>query len=77
MHLMDYRSRKESNDLYAIITQRQSERKGRLDSMFSSLVSKYGGASMAEPSEEEFEAARAKVESRKASNSSKKKKKLK
>lgn len=76
MYLLNYRSKKESNDLYAIITQRQSERKGRLDSMFSSLVSKYGGAPMAEPSEEEFEAARSKVESRKASNSSKKKKKL-
>ncbi|KAK1397754.1 Chaperone protein dnaJ 6 [Heracleum sosnowskyi] len=68
------KAKKESNDLYAIITQRQSERKGRLDSMFSSLISKYGGAPTAEPSEEEFEAVRARVESRKASNSSKKKK---
>ncbi|KAL1815213.1 hypothetical protein DCAR_0519458 [Daucus carota subsp. sativus] len=70
------KSKKESSDLYAIIAQRQSERKGRLDSMFSSVISKYGGARIAEPSEEEFEAAQAKVDSRKASKSSKKKKKL-
>lgn len=76
MHSPDYRSKKESSDLYAIIAQRQSERKGRLDSMFSSVISKYGGARIAEPSEEEFEAAQAKVDSRKASKSSKKKKKL-
>lgn len=76
MHSLDYRSKKESDDLYAIITQRQSERKGRLDSMFSSLISKYGGNPVAEPSEEEFQAVQAKVESRKASKSSKRKKKL-
>ncbi|KAL7585314.1 hypothetical protein Lser_V15G42522 [Lactuca serriola] len=63
------KSKKESNDLYAIISQRQSERKGRLDSMFSSLVSKYGGGQPSEePSEEEFEAAREKLEKRKGNN---------
>lgn len=66
------RPKKESDDLYAIISQRQSERKGRLDSMFSSLVSKYGGGEpSAEPTEEEFEAAREKLKKRKASKKSK------
>ncbi|KAK1386648.1 Chaperone protein dnaJ 6 [Heracleum sosnowskyi] len=67
------KAKKESDDLYAIIAQRQSERKGQVNSMFSSLMSKYGGDRMVEPSEEEFEAAKAKVESRKASKSSKRK----
>ncbi|KAK7392850.1 hypothetical protein VNO78_21300 [Psophocarpus tetragonolobus] len=42
------------------------ERKDRLrfDSMFSSLISKYGGVQMQEPSEEEFEAAQRKMENR-------------
>lgn len=61
------KSRKESDDLYAIISQRQSERKGRVDAMFSNLVSKYGGQSSSEPTEEEFEAAREKLNKRKAS----------
>lgn len=60
------RSKKKSEDLYAIISQRQNERRGKMSSMFSSLISKYGGdPSAAEPSEEEFEAARTKIESRK------------
>ncbi|XP_022744672.1 chaperone protein dnaJ 6-like isoform X3 [Durio zibethinus] len=68
------RSIKQSeSDLFASISQRRSERKDRFDSMFSSLVSKYGGNADAEPTEEEFEAARRKVESRKASNKSKRK----
>ncbi|KAK8490196.1 hypothetical protein V6N13_126046 [Hibiscus sabdariffa] len=61
------------SDLFAIISQRRNERKGRFDSMFSSLVSKYGGNADSEPTEEEFEAAQRKVESRKASNKSKRK----
>ncbi|KAL4571655.1 hypothetical protein LXL04_018418 [Taraxacum kok-saghyz] len=67
-------SKKESDDLYAIISQRQSERKGRLDAMFSSLVGKYGGerGESSEPTEEEFEAARVKLEKRKSSKKSKK-----
>ncbi|XVF07297.1 hypothetical protein REPUB_Repub06bG0125900 [Reevesia pubescens] len=60
-------------DLFAIISQRQSERKDRFDSMFSSLVSKYGANADSEPTEEEFEAVQRKVESRKASNKSKQK----
>ncbi|KAL0383585.1 UNVERIFIED_CONTAM: Chaperone protein dnaJ 6 [Sesamum calycinum] len=59
------KSKKDSEDLYAIIAQRQNERRGKIDSMFSSLVKKYGGGeSVPEPSEEEFEAARRKLESR-------------
>ncbi|KAK6149184.1 hypothetical protein DH2020_016709 [Rehmannia glutinosa] len=62
------KSKKNSEDLYAIIAQRQTERKGKIDSMFSSLVQKYGGGeSVPEPSEEEFEAARRKLESRRTS----------
>ncbi|KAJ9565503.1 hypothetical protein OSB04_001469 [Centaurea solstitialis] len=64
--------KKESDDLYAIISQRQLERKGRLDSMFSSLVSKYGGGQpSSEPTEEEFEAARQNLEKRKGSRKTK------
>lgn len=61
------RSKKDSEDLYAIIAQRQNERKGRIDSMFSSLVQKYGGETVPEPSEEEFEATRIKLERRRTS----------
>lgn len=67
-------SKKEEADLLAVITQRRSERKDRFDSMFSSMVSKYGGGkATAEPSEEEFEAARKKIDNRKASKKSKQK----
>ncbi|KAL3533851.1 hypothetical protein ACH5RR_007372 [Cinchona calisaya] len=59
------KGKKDSEDLYAIISQRQNERRGKINSMLSSLVSKYGGGP--EPSEEEFEAARQKLESRKKS----------
>ncbi|KAL0428573.1 UNVERIFIED_CONTAM: Chaperone protein dnaJ 6 [Sesamum latifolium] len=59
---------KKNSDLYAIIAQRQNERRGKVDAMFSSLVQKYGGGEAApEPSEEEFEATRRKLESRRAS----------
>ncbi|XP_061373706.1 chaperone protein dnaJ 6-like [Gastrolobium bilobum] len=58
-------------DLYAIITQRLNDRKDQFDSMFSSLVSKYGGGDMPEPSEEEFEAAQRKLESGRSSKKSK------
>ncbi|EPS66592.1 hypothetical protein M569_08183, partial [Genlisea aurea] len=58
-----------SSDLFAVIAERQKERKGKIDSMFSSLVQKYGGGGGAipEPSEEEFEAARRKLEKRQTS----------
>ncbi|XP_050226820.1 chaperone protein dnaJ 6-like [Mercurialis annua] len=59
-------------DLLAIISQRQSERKDRLDSMFSTLISKYGGSSAnPEPSEEEFEAIQKKIKRRSSSKKSK------
>ncbi|GMI64742.1 hypothetical protein like AT3G12170 [Hibiscus trionum] len=64
-------TKQSESDLLAIISQRRSERKDGFDSMFSSLVSKYGGNADYEPNEEEFEAARRKVESRKGSNKSK------
>ncbi|GAV63911.1 DnaJ domain-containing protein [Cephalotus follicularis] len=60
-------------DLYAIVSKRQSERKDRFDSMFSSMVSKYGGKAGSEPTEEEFEAARKKLESHGTSRKSKRK----
>lgn len=60
-----YREKNNSEDLYAIISQRQNERRGNINSILSSLVTKYGGGP--EPNEEEFEAARQKLESRKTS----------
>ncbi|KAI3938189.1 hypothetical protein MKX01_009551 [Papaver californicum] len=57
--------KKESENLLAVITQRRSQRKEQFDSMFSSIVSRYSGSKSesAEPSEEEFEAARKRLES--------------
>ncbi|XP_010464964.1 PREDICTED: chaperone protein dnaJ 6 [Camelina sativa] len=61
-------------DLYAMISQRRDERKEKFDTMFSSLVSRYGSSSAdSEPNEEEFEAAQRKVESRRSSKKSRKK----
>ncbi|CAJ1910470.1 unnamed protein product [Sphenostylis stenocarpa] len=66
------KSNKQSEaDLYTMIAQRRNERKGQFDSMFSSLVSKYGGGDMPEPSEEEFEATRRKLETGRSSKKSK------
>ncbi|KAK1282937.1 Chaperone protein dnaJ 6 [Acorus calamus] len=63
------RRRKKSNkqaetDIVAVISERQSQRKDRFDSMFSSMISKYGGGNAApeEPTEEEFERARKRLE---------------
>ncbi|KAJ0263877.1 Chaperone DnaJ-domain superfamily protein [Hirschfeldia incana] len=61
-------------DLYAMISQRRDSRKEKFDTMFSSLVSRYGGNADSEPNEEEFEAAKRKLESQRSSSSSKKKK---
>lgn len=66
-------NKKSESDLYAMISQRRDERKDRFDSMFSSLISKYGGGQMPEPSEEEFEATKRKLESRRPSKKSKRK----
>ncbi|KAL5545564.1 hypothetical protein UlMin_005251 [Ulmus minor] len=61
------------SDLYAMISQRRNERKDKFESMFSSLVSKYGGgAGSSEPSEEEFEATQKKLESRRRPHKPKK-----
>lgn len=69
-----FRSNKQSDtDLYAIIAQRRNERKGQFESMFSTLVSKYGGGDTPEPTEEEFEAAQRKLENRRSSKKSKRK----
>ncbi|XP_058724007.1 chaperone protein dnaJ 6-like [Vicia villosa] len=70
-------NKKPETDLYAIISKRQNERKGQLDSMFSSLISKYGGDHVPEPSEEEFEATRRKIESRREMESRRSSKKAK
>ncbi|XP_057982439.1 chaperone protein dnaJ 6 [Malania oleifera] len=69
------KSKKQSDaDLFAVISQRRSERKDRFDSLFSSLVSKYGGGGQAsEPTEEEFEATQKKLDSRKATKKSRRK----
>ncbi|XP_058740420.1 chaperone protein dnaJ 6-like [Vicia villosa] len=66
------KSNKQSEtDLFAVISQRRNERKGQFDSMFSSLVSKYGGDDMQEPSEEEFAAAQKKLEKGRSSKTPK------
>ncbi|XP_016205958.1 chaperone protein dnaJ 6 [Arachis ipaensis] len=64
-------SKKPETDLYAMIAQRQNQRKDRFDSLFSSLASKYGGGDMPEPSEEEFEAAQRKLDSGRSSKKAK------
>ncbi|CAH2053932.1 unnamed protein product [Thlaspi arvense] len=57
-------------DLYALISQRRDERKEKFDTMFSSLVSRYGSNADSEPNEEEFEAAKRKLESGRSSKKS-------
>ncbi|XP_023636888.1 chaperone protein dnaJ 6 isoform X1 [Capsella rubella] len=65
------RSAKSSEtDLCLLIAQRRDARKGKVDSMFSSLISRYGGNAEAEPTEEEFEAAQRRIESRRPSKKS-------
>uniref|UniRef100_A0A5B7BUS8 Putative chaperone protein dnaJ 6 n=1 Tax=Davidia involucrata TaxID=16924 RepID=A0A5B7BUS8_DAVIN len=59
-------NRKPEADLLAVISKRRSARKEHFNSLFSSLASKYsGGEAFPEPTEEEFEAARKKLEKRK------------
>ncbi|XP_043690751.1 chaperone protein dnaJ 6-like isoform X2 [Telopea speciosissima] len=61
-------------DLFSVISQRRSQRKEQFDSMFSSLVAKYnGGPSNPEPTEEEFEAAKERIESRKSTKKARRK----
>lgn len=68
------KSKKSDSDLYAIISQRRTERKDRFDSMFNSLVEKFGGqgTSESEPTEEEFAAAQKKLENKLSSKKSRK-----
>ncbi|KAL1196877.1 Chaperone protein dnaJ 6 [Cardamine amara subsp. amara] len=57
-------------DLCMLIAQRRDERKGKVDSLFSSLISRYGGNAEAEPTEKEFEAAQKRIDNRKPSKKS-------
>ncbi|XP_010257272.1 PREDICTED: chaperone protein dnaJ 6 [Nelumbo nucifera] len=60
------------SSLLAVISQRRSQRKEQFDSMFSSLLAKYGDSTLhSEPTDEEFEAARKKVESRRQTKNAK------
>ncbi|ONK81823.1 uncharacterized protein A4U43_C01F33230 [Asparagus officinalis] len=54
--------KKEETDLVAVITQRRSERKDKFDSILSSIVAKCNGEAIPEPSEEEFQKARERIE---------------
>ncbi|XP_021724075.1 chaperone protein dnaJ 6-like [Chenopodium quinoa] len=65
--------KKSDSDLFAIISQRRTERKDRFDSMFSSMVERYGGQCSSEPTEEEFEAAQKKLEKKLSSKKCRKK----
>ncbi|XP_077210043.1 chaperone DnaJ-domain superfamily protein [Tasmannia lanceolata] len=58
------KSNKQSEtDLVAVISQRRSQRKEQFESMFSALEKKYSGSKSAmEPTEEEFEATRSRLE---------------
>ncbi|KAA8549727.1 hypothetical protein F0562_001255 [Nyssa sinensis] len=59
-------NKKPEADLLAVISKCRSARKEHFDSLFSSLVANYSeGESFPEPTEEEFEAARKKLERRK------------
>ncbi|KAH9624897.1 hypothetical protein KSS87_017000 [Heliosperma pusillum] len=63
-------SKNSDSDLFAIISQRKNDRKDKFDSMFNSMIAKYGGQSSSEPTEEEFEAIQKKMESRRSSKKS-------
>ncbi|KAF6158658.1 hypothetical protein GIB67_040172 [Kingdonia uniflora] len=60
------KGKKPEENLLAVISQRRSQRKEQFDSMFSSMVAKYSGSkSNLEPTDDEFEAARNRIESSK------------
>ncbi|XP_074306962.1 chaperone protein dnaJ 6-like [Silene latifolia] len=63
-------SKNSDSDLFAIISQRKNDRKDKFDSMFNSMIAKYGGESSSEPTEEEFEAIQKKLESKRGSRKS-------
>uniref|UniRef100_A0A0D9VDB4 J domain-containing protein n=1 Tax=Leersia perrieri TaxID=77586 RepID=A0A0D9VDB4_9ORYZ len=61
----------EENDLILAISQRREQRKDRFNSVLSSIMSKCdakGSSSSAEPTEEEFERARQRLEKKRAKN---------
>lgn len=61
-------------DIVALVSKNQADRKKRFDSLFSSIVAEYGNSSdPPEPTEEEFEAARQRMEARNLKNTRKKK----
>lgn len=61
-------------DIVALISQSQADRKKRFDSLFSSVVAEYGDPNNPpEPTEEEFEAARQRMEAGMLKNTRKKK----
>jgi len=53
-------------DIVALITQRRDQRKDQFDSMFSTILSKHVGEAPPEPSEEEFEKARQRLDNKKS-----------
>ncbi|KAF5186351.1 Chaperone protein dnaj [Thalictrum thalictroides] len=71
------KNKKSDGDLYAIISQRRDQRKEQFDSMFTNIVAKCGGSKSAksgpEPTEEEFEAARERLERQRQSKKGRKK----
>jgi DnaJ homolog subfamily C member 9 len=69
--IVELRGRKkrksEENDLILAISQRRAERKNQFNSILSSIMSKCDPkASSSEPTEEEFEQARQRLESKRA-----------
>ena len=57
-------------DLVAVITQRRSQRKEKFDSILSSIMAKCDGEAAPEPTEQEFERARERLEGRKKQSKS-------
>ncbi|KAF0935806.1 hypothetical protein E2562_035774 [Oryza meyeriana var. granulata] len=64
------KKKSEENDLILAISQRRAQRKDRFDSVLSSIMSKCDakGSSSSEPTEEEFERARQRLEKKRAKN---------
>lgn len=64
------KKKSEENDLILAISQRRAQRKDRFDSVLSSIMSKCDpkGSSSSEPTEEEFEQARQRLEKKRSKN---------
>lgn len=65
LRLKQKRKKREETDLVAVITERRSQRKDKFDSILSSIMAKCEGNAAPEPSEEEFERARERLEGKK------------